>query len=114
VRHHQGIDEEDPRHRPEQGATWAKLDQELRGIDLRLSHLADPRHQIDLLGLRVEAIQRSLAPLDLNSTGNRLQIATIIARYELTSRERDLLRRKAAILTTLGDFSNQTADHRLE
>lgn len=114
MRHHDRIDEEDLTHRSRHGAARAKLDQELRGIDLRLSHLADPHHQIDLLGLQVEAIQRSFAALDLNSTGNRLQIATIIARYELTSRERDLLRRKAAILTTLRDFSDQTAEHRLD
>jgi len=92
----------------------SELARELRGVDLRLAQLADPHHQIDLLGLQVEAIQRSFAPLDLNSTANRLQIATIIARYELTARERDLLRRKVSILTALKDQPHLSTGSRLD
>jgi len=109
VRPYDRVDEEGQALRSGIDAGRAKLAQELRGIDLRLAQLADPHHQIDLLGLQVEAIQRSFAPLDLNSSGNRLQIATIIARYELTSRERDLLRRKVSILSALREQADAVA-----
>ena len=109
MRPYDRVDEEGQALRSGIDAGPVKLAQELRGIDLRLAQLADPHHQIDLLGLQVEAIQRSFAPLDLNSSGNRLQIATIIARYELTSRERDLLRRKVSILSALREQADAVA-----